>query len=636
MKKFTNYMNEGAVNAPKEGTIIVHRENAAIQSYNNIYESQRVDEFLAILGGVALLWAFCDLVNDNGKGVTALFGGITAAAAGMGAAIKDRKKRKAEEKEEAKRAETEAKKKAEEEKMAETEAKKKAEEGEKRENDKLVQDRLNRMFICAQRQLEKETDKDSDDYKEAQKFVESYADAKFDDDGKPIEDPQVVNERLKKIVGRKTYAKFEENGKKAQKNEEVQKMLKGLAKEAQALPEAEVKEEETKQQQTVVDNRMTKATAEVGNIESDYDKKIEEAKAKGDDALVKTLEDEKSTKLAEAKKTLERAQNTQTRIQKQGELDAQKGVLKQQQDELATAQNELAELQKQKAKAIDDAHGDEKSISDINTQYDQQIKDKETKIKEKKDKVDEITKKVTKLETEAGIIKPVTTVAKKPAKSPEQQQAEKNLDDIKKEKEQKLIEAGDDEEKKKQIEDEYKEKIETAEKEVEKANSEALVKAGEESTGEESTGEESTGEESTGEGDEDDEGEATGDDSTEKIEYEEKDGKKTPINPATIWHRRPKEKGKGTTKNFYNKDGVSISEEEFKKRLDKYRELKGEGGEEPKKEGEPKEGEPKKEGGEEPKESLSNLSKFQKFILEKNRKSESNTLSNYLMNQNIR
>jgi hypothetical protein len=58
-------------------------------------------------------------------------------------------------------------------------------------------------------------------------------------------------------------------------------------------------------------------------------------------------------------------------------------------------------LQKQKAKAIDDAHGDKKSISDINTQYDQQIKDKETKIKEKRDKVDEITKKVTKLETEA-------------------------------------------------------------------------------------------------------------------------------------------------------------------------------------------------------------------------------------------
>jgi hypothetical protein len=183
----------------------------------------------------------------------------------------------------------------------------------------------------------------------------------------------------------------------------------------------------------------------------------------------------------------------------------------------------------------------------------------------------------------------VTTVAKEPAKSSEQQQAEKNLDDIKKEKEQKLIEAGDDEEKKKQIEDEYKEKIETAEKEVEKANSEALVKAGEESTGED---------------DGDDEGEATGDDSTEKIEYEEKDGKKTPINTATIWHRRAKERGKGSTKNFYNKDGISISEEEFKKRLSKYRELKRMNKSDSKE-------------STDAKEAVTGMSKYQRFVYER-------------------
>lgn len=47
------------------------------------------------------------------------------------------------------------------------------------------------------------------------------------------------------------------------------------------------------------------------------------------------------------------------------------------------------------------------------------------------------------------------------------------------------------------------------------------------------------------------------------------DGKR--INPAQKWHKKKKKNGNGTTKNYYDKDGNSISPEEFKNRMNNYK-----------------------------------------------------------------
>lgn len=67
--------------------------------------------------------------------------------------------------------------------------------------------------------------------------------------------------------------------------------------------------------------------------------------------------------------------------------------------------------------------------------------------------------------------------------------------------------------------------------------------------------------------------------SDEDEEYTDENGvtktrKKSISNPAKIWKRKKKKNGKGTTKSYYNKDGESISANEYKEKFEAYKRAK--------------------------------------------------------------
>lgn len=62
-------------------------------------------------------------------------------------------------------------------------------------------------------------------------------------------------------------------------------------------------------------------------------------------------------------------------------------------------------------------------------------------------------------------------------------------------------------------------------------------------------------------------------DADDEFEEEDKNGNKTKLsNPAKIWHKKKKKNGQGTTKNYYNKDGESISPQEYNDKKRRYKE----------------------------------------------------------------
>ena len=75
-----------------------------------------------------------------------------------------------------------------------------------------------------------------------------------------------------------------------------------------------------------------------------------------------------------------------------------------------------------------------------------------------------------------------------------------------------------------------------------------------------------------GEGDEWDDVDDTDADDDDN-EYEDDEGNKL-VNPAKIWKRKKKKNSDGMTKNFYNSDGDSISEEEYNEKKDRYKKAK--------------------------------------------------------------
>lgn len=58
---------------------------------------------------------------------------------------------------------------------------------------------------------------------------------------------------------------------------------------------------------------------------------------------------------------------------------------------------------------------------------------------------------------------------------------------------------------------------------------------------------------------------------SEEGKSSERDETKKRINPAQKWHKKKKKNGAGTTKNYYDKDGNSISPEEFKQKMVNYK-----------------------------------------------------------------
>lgn len=70
---------------------------------------------------------------------------------------------------------------------------------------------------------------------------------------------------------------------------------------------------------------------------------------------------------------------------------------------------------------------------------------------------------------------------------------------------------------------------------------------------------------------------------------DDKEAKKDKNNPANVWKKRKKKNGKGTTKNYYNKEGSSINPEEYKTLVDNYKESKSKESESKESESSPKE-----------------------------------------------
>lgn len=60
-------------------------------------------------------------------------------------------------------------------------------------------------------------------------------------------------------------------------------------------------------------------------------------------------------------------------------------------------------------------------------------------------------------------------------------------------------------------------------------------------------------------------------DMDDEVETDEQGNKKKLKNPAKIWKRRKKKNGNGSTKNYYNKDGDSLSQEEYKDVVERYK-----------------------------------------------------------------
>jgi len=712
MKKFTQFINEGAVNAPKD--------NPAVISYNNVYESeaQPVNEFVSVVAGCALLWAFTTFVTGRDKGAGgAAVGGAAAGGLGtilaliIGKKIADKKQKKEEEK---KKKEEEEKKKKEEEK-------------------KEKQAKLDRLFLAAKKQLENVKDKDSQEYKEAQQFVNCYTQAKIGDDGKPLTDPDEITERLKKIAGPELFAKFEKKGNEALRNEQIENMMKGLAITANNYTDDEVAQELKNEQNDAATLAVKAAEAKIQETNEKYDKQIKEAQEKGDDALVESLKAEKELKLKEAQEELKKAQATQVRVQKERELDAQREVLKEREQQLATAREDLARLQQQEADAVTAANGDTKKISEIKNNYKSFIEAADKVVKAKQKLVEETTNKITSLETELGSLAnpsggggtPTPTTQQlahmgqgveepksddeikdelkkyykdHPEKIPDELKKDGKLDedkfkdlsaeDIKakaqeagikltKQSSQQDTPKSDDEirnelkeyyskpENKEKVPDNLKKDGEFDPSKLTDLTSEDLkAKAQEagikltkqssqqnkpipnqfkdddgniiikkedgtfekkERDGKDENGEpkykdpvpiekseveaiwgdiQGTDERNEGEDEEDKE---LNDDDTDNTGVETIDGKRKHINPAKIWHKRKKKNG-GVTKSYYNKDGDSISEEEFHEKVQKFQ--------------------ARRRKAQQVQTSLDDLTPFQKFILEKTKPQASKKSTN--------
>ena len=80
---------------------------------------------------------------------------------------------------------------------------------------------------------------------------------------------------------------------------------------------------------------------------------------------------------------------------------------------------------------------------------------------------------------------------------------------------------------------------------------------------------------SNGEDENDDDLDAD-DNDADAEEIVDKDGNKKRVikNPAKIWHRKKKKNGKGVTKSYYNSKGDSISSDEFKNKMNAFKEKK--------------------------------------------------------------
>lgn len=655
MKKFTQFINEGAVNAPKD--------NPAVKSYNNVYESeaQPVNEFVSVVAGCMLLWAFTTFVTGGGKGAAGAAGAAAGGGLGtilaliVGKKIADKKKAKEEEK---KKKEEEEKKKKEEEK-------------------KEKQAKLDRLFLAAKKQLENVKDKDSQEYKDAQQFVNCYTQAKIGDDGKPLTDPDEITKRLKKIAGPELFAKFEEKGNEALRNEQIENMMKGLAITANNYTDDEVAQELKNEQNDAATLAVKAAEAKIQETNEKYDKQIKEAQEKGDNSLVESLKAEKELKLKEAQEELKKAQASQARVQKERELDAQRDVLKERQNQLATAQTDLARLQQQKADAINAAGGDEKKISEIENNYKSLIDSANKNVEAKQKAVDDTTGKISSLETELGSLAnpsggggtptPTTQQLAQQGKDAggdeetEVQKAQKEVDDAK----QKLKDLEDEEDAlAKKISDdtatdEERDRFGEINKEKDKlkaditSKEDALKKAqnkenednalkqdklefkdedgntytkdGDRYKMKDKDGEEvevkkeefeqqykdnrldGDEEDEKNEGEDEEDKEVKDDDNTDTGSVETVNGKRIHKNPAKIWHKRKKKNG-GVTKSYYNKDGDSISKEEFDEKMEKFR--------------------ARQRKAQQDQSSLDDLTPFQKFILEKTKPQASKKSTN--------
>lgn len=645
MKKFTQFINEGAVNAPKD--------NPAVISYNNVYESeaQPVNEFVSVVAGCALLWAFTTFVTGSNKGAGgAAVGGAAAGGLGtilaliIGKKIADKKQKKEEEK---KKKEEEEKKKKEEEK-------------------KEKQAKLDRLFLAAKKQLENVKDKDSQEYKEAQQFVNCYTQAKIGDDGKPLTDPDEITERLKKIAGPELFAKFEKKGNEALRNEQIENMMKGLAITANNYTDDEVAQELKNEQNDAATLAVKAVEAKIQETNEKYDKQIKEAQEKGDDALVESLKAEKELKLKEAQEELKKAQATQARVQKERELDAQREVFKEREQQLATARADLARLQQQEADAVTAANGDTKKISEIKNNYKSLIEAADKVVKAKQKLVEETTNKITSLETELGSLAnpsggggtstPSTQQLAHMGQGVEEPKSDDEIkDELKKYYKDHLDKIPDelkkdgklDEDKFKDLSaEDIKAKAQEAGIKLTKQSSqqnkpipnqfkdddgnliikkedgtfEKKERDGKDADGKpkykdpvpieksevEAIWDDIQGTDERNEGEDEDDKEIE-DNDTDETDVVKVDGKRKHVNPAKIWHKRKKKNG-GVTKSYYNSEGDSISAEEFGEKVQKFQ--------------------ARRRKAQQVQTSLDDLTPFQKFILEKTKPQASKKSTN--------
>ena len=563
MKKFSKFVNEGAVNSQKA---------TYTDDFQIVKSNQQVNE--SVILGALLIFGFCALADPEmrknasekiGKAKQGLFSTILGGA-GLWGVLKAKK------------------------------------DAKKEEKDALEKEKLNRLFLQCKKTL-KETPKDqqnSQEFKDAQAYMDAYTMAKYDKDGNEVKDPTEINKRLKTFINPDVYDRVIKKANKAATDNTTEEILLGVAKKASEMTPEEYKLEMIKERETSINQQLEKSQNELNQLETERDAKIKEAQEKGDDTLVQSIKDEYETKIKKLNDNINEIKTTQQNIQKEKETQIQKNLLVQQEKDLETAKKNKLDLEAQKAKELSAAE-DDKEKKSIEKDYEKKLKDADTKIVDAQKKVDSTKESIAKLSTS---IKPIEEPKKPDEKPQEVKDAEKTIEELENEKKEALLKETD-EEKKKQIEKEYDEKIKAAQNKVNDAKTKALEKTGEEDKiefkdddgniytkdGDKYKMKDSDGEEidinkedfeseykkytQKDEEDDakDDDERVDNDDDLEKPEFSTSGGKVTydekGKDPRKFWKKRTYKRGDKTfkTKSYYNKHGVSISAEEFNNKI---------------------------------------------------------------------
>ena len=310
MKKFSQFINEGAENCQKS-------------SYIQEIPKKTEDINESVILGAMLIFGFCALADPEirktaGEKLNTVSKGIFAAiGVGAGWAI----------------------------------AKVKAKRDEKKE---LETEKINRMLIQCKKVM-KETPEDqqeTSEYKDARAYMNAYTKAKYDEDGNEIKDPIKVNKKLKEYIVPETYERILKRANKAATDNTVGEMMQGVAKKAAEMTPEEVEAGETELRDDSINGKIEDAKKKAAELEAERDKKLKEAQEKGDDVLVQSIKDEYEPKIKQANDNINKLNETKQNIQREKQAKAEKEVLKQQEDELKAAQKEKEDLEAQKAEKL--------------------------------------------------------------------------------------------------------------------------------------------------------------------------------------------------------------------------------------------------------------------------------------------